>query len=90
MYVYMYICMCMCLVRAIRFESIFLNEILCDSHFPWTISQTMNPDVFRGPWGGTNCRDSLAQVQRSCDCTPGEQKTCTPTKTLSKEAKCPP
>ena len=22
----------------------------------------MNPDVYQGPWGGANCRDSVAQV----------------------------
>ena len=25
-------------------------------------SQTMNPDVYRGIWGGANCRDSVAQT----------------------------
>ena len=34
--------------------------------------QTMNPDVYRGPWGGANCRESIAQPLRSCDCVPGE------------------
>lgn len=28
----------------------------------------MNPDVFRGPWGGANCRDSPVQSKRHCDC----------------------
>ncbi|XP_036614212.1 alanine--glyoxylate aminotransferase 2, mitochondrial isoform X2 [Trichosurus vulpecula] len=32
---------------------------------------TMCPDVFRGPWGGSQCRDSLVQTIRKCDCTPG-------------------
>jgi alanine-glyoxylate transaminase/(R)-3-amino-2-methylpropionate-pyruvate transaminase len=36
------------------------------------IHQTMNPDVYRGPWGGSNCRDSKLQAQRSCSCAPGE------------------
>ena len=26
------------------------------------ISQTMNPDPYRGPWGGKACRDSPVQV----------------------------
>lgn len=26
----------------------------------------MNADVYRGPWGGANCRDSLAQVNNNC------------------------
>lgn len=36
--------------------------------------QTINPDVYRGPWGGANCRDSAAQTQRNCDCAPGQCK----------------
>jgi len=32
----------------------------------------MNPDVYRGPWGGKHCRDSPAQTDRSCDCAAGE------------------
>ena len=24
----------------------------------------MNPDVYQGPWGGANCRDSVAQVSK--------------------------
>ncbi|XP_044520323.1 alanine--glyoxylate aminotransferase 2, mitochondrial isoform X2 [Gracilinanus agilis] len=32
---------------------------------------TMCPDVFRGPWGGSQCRDSLVQTIRQCSCTPG-------------------
>ncbi|CAI8008520.1 Alanine--glyoxylate aminotransferase 2, mitochondrial [Geodia barretti] len=34
--------------------------------------QAINPDVYRGPWGGANCRDSIAQTQRSCQCAQGE------------------
>ncbi|XP_065915308.1 alanine--glyoxylate aminotransferase 2, mitochondrial-like [Dysidea avara] len=33
--------------------------------------QTANPDVFRGVWGGANCRDSLSQTTRSCSCGDG-------------------
>uniref|UniRef100_A0A4X2LG28 Alanine--glyoxylate aminotransferase 2, mitochondrial n=1 Tax=Vombatus ursinus TaxID=29139 RepID=A0A4X2LG28_VOMUR len=32
---------------------------------------TMCPDVFRGPWGGSQCRDSPVQTIRKCDCTSG-------------------
>ncbi|XP_070575639.1 alanine--glyoxylate aminotransferase 2, mitochondrial-like [Ptychodera flava] len=32
------------------------------------VHNTMNPDVFRGPWGGTHCRDSPVQTIRKCDC----------------------
>eukprot|EP00117_Sycon_ciliatum_P018591 scpid52834/ scgid17129/ Alanine--glyoxylate aminotransferase 2, mitochondrial; (R)-3-amino-2-methylpropionate--pyruvate transaminase; Beta-ALAAT II; Beta-alanine-pyruvate aminotransferase; D-AIBAT len=32
--------------------------------------QTMNPDVYRGPWGGARCRDSPIQTQRECNCGP--------------------
>ncbi|XP_072169078.1 alanine--glyoxylate aminotransferase 2, mitochondrial-like [Diadema setosum] len=33
------------------------------------IKNTINPDVFRGPWGGKHCRDSPVQTVRNCDCT---------------------
>ncbi|XP_006002353.1 alanine--glyoxylate aminotransferase 2, mitochondrial isoform X2 [Latimeria chalumnae] len=32
---------------------------------------TMCPDVFRGPWGGSHCRDSPVQTIRTCNCCPG-------------------
>jgi len=32
----------------------------------------MNPDPYRGLWGGKNCRDSPSQTDRSCNCGPGE------------------
>ena len=28
----------------------------------------MNPDVYKGIWGGQNCRDSPIQANRICDC----------------------
>ncbi|XP_029420477.1 alanine--glyoxylate aminotransferase 2, mitochondrial isoform X3 [Nannospalax galili] len=31
---------------------------------------TMCPDVFRGPWGGSYCRDSPVQTIRKCSCVP--------------------
>uniref|UniRef100_A0A8D1EI27 Alanine--glyoxylate aminotransferase 2, mitochondrial n=1 Tax=Sus scrofa TaxID=9823 RepID=A0A8D1EI27_PIG len=31
---------------------------------------TMCPDVFRGPWGGSHCRDSPVQTTRECSCAP--------------------
>ncbi|XP_013008344.1 alanine--glyoxylate aminotransferase 2, mitochondrial isoform X3 [Cavia porcellus] len=31
---------------------------------------TMCPDVFRGPWGGSHCRDSPVQTIRKCSCSP--------------------
>ncbi|XP_021551822.1 alanine--glyoxylate aminotransferase 2, mitochondrial isoform X2 [Mirounga leonina] len=31
---------------------------------------TMCPDVFRGPWGGSHCRDSPVQTMRKCSCAP--------------------
>ncbi|XP_035419667.1 alanine--glyoxylate aminotransferase 2, mitochondrial isoform X3 [Cygnus atratus] len=34
-------------------------------------STTMLPDVFRGPWGGSNCRDSPVQTVRKCSCSEG-------------------
>ncbi|XP_018609890.1 alanine--glyoxylate aminotransferase 2, mitochondrial isoform X1 [Scleropages formosus] len=32
---------------------------------------TMCPDVFRGLWGGSHCRDSPVQTIRQCSCDPG-------------------
>lgn len=31
-----------------------------------------NPDVYRGLWGGANCRDSPVQTDRKCDCAEGQ------------------
>ncbi|KAM5193811.1 alanine--glyoxylate aminotransferase 2, mitochondrial [Mantella aurantiaca] len=31
----------------------------------------MCPDVFRGIWGGSHCRDSPVQTTRTCSCSPG-------------------
>ncbi|XP_034048626.1 alanine--glyoxylate aminotransferase 2, mitochondrial-like [Thalassophryne amazonica] len=33
---------------------------------------TMCPDVFRGLWGGSHCRDSPVQTTRQCDCPQGQ------------------
>ncbi|XP_969816.2 alanine--glyoxylate aminotransferase 2, mitochondrial [Tribolium castaneum] len=33
------------------------------------IHNIMNPDVYRGLWGGTHCRDSPIQTSRSCSCS---------------------
>lgn len=33
---------------------------------------TMCPDVFRGPWGGSHCRDSPVQTYRQCGCPAGQ------------------
>ncbi|KAM6985229.1 alanine--glyoxylate aminotransferase 2, mitochondrial [Aplochiton taeniatus] len=32
---------------------------------------TMCPDVYRGPWGGSHCRDSPVQTDRQCGCSEG-------------------
>ena len=32
------------------------------------IVHSMNPDPYRGPWGGGHCRDSPVQTERSCGC----------------------
>lgn len=40
------------------------------------ITHTMNPDVYKGPWGGKNCRDSPSQADRDCSCRPGECQAC--------------
>ncbi|XP_062268483.1 alanine--glyoxylate aminotransferase 2, mitochondrial [Platichthys flesus] len=34
-------------------------------------TNTMCPDVFRGPWGGSHCRDSPVQTIRDCGCAQG-------------------
>jgi len=38
------------------------------------IHNTMNPDVYRGPYGGANCRDSPVQTNRACECPAGQCK----------------
>lgn len=38
------------------------------------VRQTMCPDVYRGLWGGSNCRDSPVQTTRKCDCSAGQCK----------------
>lgn len=40
-------------------------------NFSFCPLQTMCPDVFRGPWGGSHCRDSPVQTIRKCSCAPG-------------------
>ncbi|KAG7269837.1 hypothetical protein CRUP_032360 [Coryphaenoides rupestris] len=35
-------------------------------------TNTMCPDVFRGPWGGSHCRDSPVQTTRPCHCPQGQ------------------
>uniref|UniRef100_A0A023F4P8 Alanine--glyoxylate aminotransferase 2, mitochondrial n=2 Tax=Triatoma infestans TaxID=30076 RepID=A0A023F4P8_TRIIF len=36
------------------------------------IHHAMNPDIYKGLWGGSNCRDSPVQTDRKCDCTDGK------------------
>uniref|UniRef100_A0A915I9Y7 Alanine--glyoxylate aminotransferase 2, mitochondrial n=1 Tax=Romanomermis culicivorax TaxID=13658 RepID=A0A915I9Y7_ROMCU len=33
----------------------------------------MNPDPYRGPWGGSKCRDCPVQAGRECNCTATKQ-----------------
>jgi len=40
------------------------------------IHQTMNPDVYRGVWGGNKCRDSPVQSLRECSCDSNECDAC--------------
>ena len=35
------------------------------------ITHTMSPDVYRGFWGGSHCRDGPSQALRTCDCEAG-------------------
>jgi len=32
----------------------------------------LNPDPYRGIWGGSRCRDSLVQPDRQCACAEGQ------------------
>ena len=36
----------------------------------------MNPDPYRGVWGGRNCRDSPIQTTRSCNCENNHCQAC--------------
>ena len=36
------------------------------------IHHVMNPDPYKGLFGGKNCRDSPIQVLRDCDCGAGQ------------------
>ncbi|XP_043228199.1 alanine--glyoxylate aminotransferase 2, mitochondrial-like isoform X1 [Amphibalanus amphitrite] len=36
------------------------------------VHHAMNPDPYRGLWGGSACRDSAVQTTRHCDCQPGQ------------------
>lgn len=37
-----------------------------------SVHHTPVPDVYQGPWGGANCRDSPVQANRSCSCSAGQ------------------
>ncbi|XP_030763213.1 alanine--glyoxylate aminotransferase 2, mitochondrial isoform X3 [Sitophilus oryzae] len=45
-----------------------------NAHYKYPVPQnpgffnTVNPDVYRGIWGGEKCRDGPVQTKRSCDC----------------------
>uniref|UniRef100_A0AC35TYP3 Alanine--glyoxylate aminotransferase 2, mitochondrial n=1 Tax=Rhabditophanes sp. KR3021 TaxID=114890 RepID=A0AC35TYP3_9BILA len=36
------------------------------------ILKAMCPDPYVGPWGGSDCRDSIVQTNRDCDCGPDQ------------------
>ena len=36
------------------------------------VQHVMNPDPYLGIWGGANCRDSISQTDRKCDCKVGD------------------
>ncbi|KAJ6621570.1 Alanine--glyoxylate aminotransferase 2, mitochondrial [Pseudolycoriella hygida] len=38
------------------------------------IQHVQNPNPYTGKWGGKNCRDSIIQTMRNCDCLPTECK----------------
>ena len=39
------------------------------------VHRAMTPDVYKGPWGGNKCRDSIVQAARTCDCISSNQCT---------------
>lgn len=49
--------------------------LTCNPHYKYPVlpnpgfTKVTNPDVYKGPWGGQNCRDSPVQLQTSCTCT---------------------
>ena len=42
----------------------------------FNVHHTTNPDPYRGRFGGSNCRDSIIQTTRECDCDSGQCKAC--------------
>lgn len=48
-----------------------LKYIIATDSVSLPTEQTMCPDVFRGPWGGSHCRDSPVQTIRDCSCAQG-------------------
>lgn len=40
------------------------------------IHHAINPDPYKGPWGGSNCRDSPIQTERPCSCGVNECHAC--------------
>lgn len=51
-----------------RIESFKLLKVIT------RLFQAMNPDVYKGLWGGANCRDSPVQVNdRTCSCATGNE-----------------
>ena len=42
----------------------------------FNVHHTTNPDPYRGRFGGSNCRDSIIQTTRECDCEAGQCKAC--------------
>lgn len=64
------VCTCACLVVAHEF-CVTPLQILHNTFLLFV--QTMNADVYRGPWGGSNCRDSPAQTLRTCNCQHGNK-----------------
>uniref|UniRef100_A0A8C6K917 Alanine--glyoxylate aminotransferase 2, mitochondrial n=1 Tax=Nothobranchius furzeri TaxID=105023 RepID=A0A8C6K917_NOTFU len=51
-------------------------------------TNTMCPDVFRGPWGGSHCRDSPVQTTRECSCAQGTKNTAMQLSVHSSNTKC--
>ncbi|CAG9761709.1 unnamed protein product [Ceutorhynchus assimilis] len=49
--------------------------LTCNGYYKYPVPQspgffrTMNPDVYRGIWGGQNCRDGPVQTDRVCNCS---------------------
>lgn len=55
---------------------IFLNNFFFIIELNFFFFQAMNPNPYRGLWGGSSCRDSPIQTDRHCSCGVGQCVAC--------------